>query len=231
MPRPLMLVVAGPPGSGKTTYFPVTAFGVDSFNVDDRCAQIVRSYRAISPDVRRAVAQECEWFVQDHINRRLSFAVETTLRTTKAVEHGRACAEPWFLHASPVHRDGLGSRERLTCASASPERRTRCFRTQCSRDLRGEHRQPGQSDRRVSPCPRIRLHGTVDRAPARRDRAGWPARVLWRQSRMARARSVNSAYRAPGVGQPLTTGRDAVPGQGRRPVAGTGRGPPTWTPR
>ncbi len=39
MPRPRMLVVAGPPGSGKTRHFPVTAFGVDAFNIDDRCAR------------------------------------------------------------------------------------------------------------------------------------------------------------------------------------------------
>lgn len=31
-----MIVVAGPPGSGKTSSFPVTAFGVDGFNIDDR---------------------------------------------------------------------------------------------------------------------------------------------------------------------------------------------------
>ncbi len=86
MGRPRMLVVAGPPGSGKTTYFPVTAFGVDSFNIDDRCAQILGSYRAISRDVRRAVAKECEVFVHDRIARGLSFAVETTLRTTAAIE-------------------------------------------------------------------------------------------------------------------------------------------------
>jgi Ni2+-binding GTPase involved in maturation of urease and hydrogenase len=36
MSRPRMIVVAGPPGSGKTTYFPVTALGIDSFNIDDR---------------------------------------------------------------------------------------------------------------------------------------------------------------------------------------------------
>jgi IstB-like ATP binding protein len=53
-----MIVVAGPPGSGKTRSFPVTAFGVDSFNIDDRCAQILGSYRAIPRDVRRAVAKE-----------------------------------------------------------------------------------------------------------------------------------------------------------------------------
>jgi hypothetical protein len=32
MARARMVVVAGPPGSGKTTYFPVTALRVDSFN-------------------------------------------------------------------------------------------------------------------------------------------------------------------------------------------------------
>jgi hypothetical protein len=51
MARPRMIVVAGPPGSGKTRYFPVTAFGVDGFNIDDRCAQILGSYRATPRDV------------------------------------------------------------------------------------------------------------------------------------------------------------------------------------
>src|SRR5258708_34581628 len=86
MPRPRMIVVAGPPGSGKTRYFPVTAFGVDAFNIDDRCAQILGSYRAIPRDVRRAVAKECERFVLDHIERRESFAGETTLRPAAAID-------------------------------------------------------------------------------------------------------------------------------------------------
>jgi predicted ABC-type ATPase len=86
MARPRMIVVAGPPGSGKSTYFPVGAFGVDSFNIDDRCAQILGSYRAISRDVRRAVAKECERFVLGHIGRDQPFAVETTMRTTAAID-------------------------------------------------------------------------------------------------------------------------------------------------
>ena len=86
MARPRMIVVAGPPGSGKTRNFPVSAFGVDAFNIDDRCAQILGSYRAIPRDVRRAVAKECERFVLDHIEQARSFAVETTLRTTAAVD-------------------------------------------------------------------------------------------------------------------------------------------------
>ena len=74
-----MIVVAGPPGSGKSTYFPVGAFGVDSLNIDDRCAQILGSYRAISRDVRRAVAKECERFVLDHIGRGLPLLASLTV--------------------------------------------------------------------------------------------------------------------------------------------------------
>ena len=96
MPRPRMIVVAGPPGSGKTRYFPVTAFGVDSFNIDDRCAQILGSYRAIPRDVRRAVAKECERFVLDHIEHGKSFAVETTLRTTAAIEQAELAGKGGF---------------------------------------------------------------------------------------------------------------------------------------
>jgi predicted ABC-type ATPase len=108
MARPRMLVVAGPPGSGKTTYFPVTAFGVDSFNIDDRCAQILGSYRAISRDVRNAVAKECERFVREHIEGGLSFAVETTLRTTAAIEQAdRARTRTFTTHLNFVATDSI----------------------------------------------------------------------------------------------------------------------------
>lgn len=97
MSRPRMIVVAGPPGSGKTRSFPVSAFGVDGFNIDDRCAQILGSYRAIPRDVRRAVAKECERFVLEHIERKRSFAVETTLRTAAAIEQARLARQSGFM--------------------------------------------------------------------------------------------------------------------------------------
>jgi hypothetical protein len=78
-----MLVVAGPPGSGKSTFFPVAAMGVDAFSIDDRCAQIVGSYRAIPPAVRKAVSRQCETFVDEHIDGKRSFAVETTMRASR----------------------------------------------------------------------------------------------------------------------------------------------------
>jgi hypothetical protein len=38
-----MIVVAGPAGSDKTRSFPVVAFGVDGFNIDDRWDEILGS--------------------------------------------------------------------------------------------------------------------------------------------------------------------------------------------
>lgn len=91
-----MIVVAGPPGSGKTCAFPVTDFGVDAFNIDDRCAQLVGSYRAIPRAVRRSVAARCEQFVKEHIHAGCSFAVETTFRTTVAIEQARQATTRGF---------------------------------------------------------------------------------------------------------------------------------------
>lgn len=82
---PTMIVVAGPPGSGKSTLMPVRLLGVDSFNVDDRCRQLHGSYEGIPRRVRMVAGAECEAFVRDHIDKRMSFAVETTLRTAIAM--------------------------------------------------------------------------------------------------------------------------------------------------
>lgn len=46
--------------------------------------------------LRRAVANECELFVVDHIARRQSFAVETTLRTAAAIEQARLAQKQGF---------------------------------------------------------------------------------------------------------------------------------------
>ena len=94
--RPVMLVVAGPPGSGKSTFFPIAAMGVDAFGIDDRCAQIVGSYRAIPPAVRKAVSQECETFVDQHIAGGRSFAVETTMRTLASVRQAEKARSHGF---------------------------------------------------------------------------------------------------------------------------------------
>jgi predicted ABC-type ATPase len=38
--QPTMIVVAGPPGGGKSTAFPVASFDVAFFNADDRAAAL-----------------------------------------------------------------------------------------------------------------------------------------------------------------------------------------------
>lgn len=77
-----MHVVAGPPGSGKSSLFPLRGIGFDFFNIDDRCAELNGgSYLAIAPEIRKRANAECEAFIEAHIRDGVSFAVETTLRT------------------------------------------------------------------------------------------------------------------------------------------------------
>ena len=79
--RPRMYIVAGPPGSGKSTVFPVAVFGVEFFNADDRAAQINRgSYRGIPQSIRDQVNREFELLVSDSIARRITFDQATIAR-------------------------------------------------------------------------------------------------------------------------------------------------------
>jgi predicted ABC-type ATPase len=79
---PKMIVIAGPPGSGKSSLYPVSSFGVAHFNADDRAAELSGgSYIGISREIRRLVNHEFETFILRTIEKRISFAIETTLRS------------------------------------------------------------------------------------------------------------------------------------------------------
>jgi predicted ABC-type ATPase len=93
-----MLVVAGPSGSGKSSVFSLYRYpAIDSFNVDDRSAQLNGgSYQHIPETVRRQATRECETFIERHIEERRSFAVETTLRTDVSIRQARAAKDQRF---------------------------------------------------------------------------------------------------------------------------------------
>jgi len=65
---PKMIIVAGPPGSGKSTLYPVSSFGTAYFNADDRAAELnAGSYVGISSEIRKTVNREFEAFILESI--------------------------------------------------------------------------------------------------------------------------------------------------------------------
>jgi hypothetical protein len=82
LPQEIADIVECFPGAGKSRAFPVSGFGVDFFNADDRAAALNHgSYLNITPAIRDEVNILFESFQQDHIERRASCAFETTLRS------------------------------------------------------------------------------------------------------------------------------------------------------
>jgi hypothetical protein len=63
-----MIVVAGPPGGGKSSLFPVSSFGISHFNADDRAAELNGgSYVGITKEIRAAVNREFEAFKPEKV--------------------------------------------------------------------------------------------------------------------------------------------------------------------
>lgn len=92
-----MLVVAGPPGSGKSSVLRPSESEISYFNADERARdRNGGSGRGISPEIRAVVNRELEAFILDHIQRRTSFAYETTLRTTITFDQAKLAAQYGF---------------------------------------------------------------------------------------------------------------------------------------
>jgi predicted ABC-type ATPase len=85
-----MLVVAGPPGSGKSSLLRPDESEVAYFNADERARDLNHgSGHNISPEVRAVVNQELETFILGHIQEGSSFSYETTLRTAITYDQAR----------------------------------------------------------------------------------------------------------------------------------------------
>lgn len=102
--RRVMMVVGGPPGSGKSTLFPVRERGIDFFNADDVAASLNQSYQRISPAIRAEANRRFEAFIEQHINSGQSLAIETTLRSGITFDQVRAAHkkgfEVWLLYVA-----------------------------------------------------------------------------------------------------------------------------------
>ena len=108
---PRMVVVAGPPGSGKSTLYPVSSFGIACFNADDRAAELNGgSYIGITNEIRRVVNREFEAFILERIERLESFAIETTLRSEVTFEQTRLAKVGGFIVESRLnsHESSFG---------------------------------------------------------------------------------------------------------------------------
>ena len=105
-----MIIIAAPPGGGKSTAFPVSESGVDWFDADRRCAALNGdSFFAIPESVRQRSALELGEFIETHIADHQSFAFETTLRTGITFEQAtRARAAGFYVSMTFV---GLGDPE------------------------------------------------------------------------------------------------------------------------
>ncbi|MGA2890754.1 MAG: zeta toxin family protein [Terracidiphilus sp.] len=105
---PIMYVVAGPAGSGKTSAFPGDSFGCNYFNGDHYAAILNGgSYIGIPKSIRQEVGPVCEKFIQDHIAAGKDFATETTLRSTIV-----------FDQMKRAHDAGFAVRFRYICADS-----------------------------------------------------------------------------------------------------------------
>jgi predicted ABC-type ATPase len=97
MTQPRMVIIAGPPGAGKSSIFSLSDFADNVFNADDRAAELnAGSYQSIPLSVRAVVNREFEQFVQSNIAAGTSFALETTLRSTITFEQAKLAKEKGF---------------------------------------------------------------------------------------------------------------------------------------
>jgi len=95
---PVMDLVAGPQGSGKSTFFSVTSSGYDAFNIDEHRKRLNNGLsRPIPPDIQERAIADYEAFIEGHIDTRTSFAIEVTLAREITFEQAKRARSAGFL--------------------------------------------------------------------------------------------------------------------------------------
>lgn len=83
-----MIVIAGPPGGGKSTALGATYFsdqGIPYFNIDVRCRELHGSSQQIPEHIRKQANTELRDWAWAHISNKRTFGFETTLRADFAI--------------------------------------------------------------------------------------------------------------------------------------------------
>ena len=92
-----MELVAGPQGSGKSTFFPVRQSGYDAFNIDDHRKTLNDgSSQGFSEAIQKRAAADYEAFIEGHIRAKRSFSIEVTLGKDIALEQAKRAQAQGF---------------------------------------------------------------------------------------------------------------------------------------
>ncbi len=94
---PVMDLVAGPQGSGKSTFFPVQFRGFDAFNIDEHRRKLNRgSAQDIPAAVRTRARRDYDAFIRGHIRRGTGFSIEATLAKSVTLTQARSARDAGF---------------------------------------------------------------------------------------------------------------------------------------
>lgn len=104
---PVMDIVAGPQGSGKSDFFPVKKRGFDSFNIDERRKELNGgSAQNFPSEVVEQARKDYEAFIETHIAERRSFSFECTLGRHITFDQAARARESGFqVHLTYVATD------------------------------------------------------------------------------------------------------------------------------
>lgn len=77
---PVLDLIAGPQGSGKSTFFPVSGRGLEYFNIDDHRRMLnAGSSQGIPDRARRRATTDYRAFIERHLRSKTGFSIEVTL--------------------------------------------------------------------------------------------------------------------------------------------------------